>query len=318
MIITCFFIILGIAGANSFSDFLEGLLGYTIISCVSFLSIFIYNKYKSKRNRARNQLIYEYSRRMQERQNSDKLVGIQKFKELFSVVIQIKEDEDQLRNDLMYVKNILDSINPFTTIAFEVMFYEKHQSSIFLQRELDISEQEASDILLICDTLGLSFTSPEYDNFKDEDEFYKLIDINDLLDLEFFRNNNPQVLAEDNYSIEKVDLLDGREFEHFISQLLTTLGYKTRVTQASNDYGADVIAEKYNIKYVIQCKLYSSPVSNSAVQEVNASKSYYNAHVAIVVTNNTFTRNAIKLAEENNVLLWDRMTLIELMNKSTM
>ena len=86
------------------------------------------------------------------------------------------------------------------------------------------------------------------------------------------------------------------------------------VTQCSNDFGVDVIAYKDEIKYAIQCKKYSSPVGIKAVQEVIGSKSMNNCHVAVVLTNNIFTKNAKELAEKNNVLLWDRYKLIELIH----
>ena len=39
---------------------------------------------------------------------------------------------------------------------------------------------------------------------------------------------------------------------------------------------------------------------------------YYNADSAIVITNSYFTKSAIKLAKVNNVELWDRDKLINL------
>ena len=39
-----------------------------------------------------------------------------------------------------------------------------------------------------------------------------------------------------------------------------------------------------------------------------------NAHVAVVLSNNYFTKSAKELAEKNNVLLWDRNKLIEMIN----
>ena len=41
------------------------------------------------------------------------------------------------------------------------------------------------------------------------------------------------------------------------------------MTQGSHDYGGDIIAIKDQIKYVIQCKKYSSPVGIDAVQQVD-------------------------------------------------
>ncbi len=59
------------------------------------------------------------------------------------------------------------------------------------------------------------------------------------------------------------------------------------------------------IKIVVQAKFYSSSVGNKAVQEVIASKSFYNADSCMVVTNNTFTSAALELAKVNNVKLID-------------
>ena len=60
----------------------------------------------------------------------------------------------------------------------------------------------------------------------------------------------------------------------------------------------------FEIRSVVQAKFYSTPVGNKAVQEIVASKAYYkNAPHAIVITNNTFTPSAIKLAEANSVKL---------------
>lgn len=103
------------------------------------------------------------------------------------------------------------------------------------------------------------------------------------------------------------DYLDGFDFEEFVADLLKKNGFaRVSVTQASSDFGVDIITKLDGEKYVIQCKNYSSPIGNSAVQEVFAGMAYYDADVAVVITNNYFTRNAIKLAEKIGVELWDR------------
>lgn len=76
-------------------------------------------------------------------------------------------------------------------------------------------------------------------------------------------------------------------------------------TQKSGDYGADVIAEKDGIKYVFQCKYYTTQVGIEAVQQIYAAKDFYSAHVAIVVTNSVFSKAAKVLARELGVVLWD-------------
>ena len=110
-----------------------------------------------------------------------------------------------------------------------------------------------------------------------------------------------------NGEIIDYDTLEGIEFEDFVADLLKRNGFaRIKTTQASSDYGADIIAEADEIKYVFQCKNYSTPVGNSAVQEIFAAKAYYDADVAVVITNNFFTKNAVKLATKIGVELWDR------------
>lgn len=114
-----------------------------------------------------------------------------------------------------------------------------------------------------------------------------------------------------NYTIHDIDLMTGLEFEDFIYKLFMKLGYKTEKTQLSNDQGIDIIATKVNGKIGIQAKCYSSSVGNAAIQEVVAGKLFYQCDKIMVITNNLFTKSAIKLAETNNVILWDRNILKE-------
>ena len=61
---------------------------------------------------------------------------------------------------------------------------------------------------------------------------------------------------------------DGFEFEKRCAAFLKTKGYhKITVTPPSGDQGIDIIAYKSGLKYGIQCKYYSAPVGNKAVQE---------------------------------------------------
>lgn len=115
-------------------------------------------------------------------------------------------------------------------------------------------------------------------------------------------------------TVEEIDNLDGLEFENYCAELLKKNGYNNvKVTPASNDYGIDILCEKDNIKYAIQCKNYSSQLGNKCIQEAYSGKQYYNCHVGVVLTNNYFTHNAEQLAQKNGILLWDRNTLLKLM-----
>ncbi|MDR3492324.1 MAG: restriction endonuclease [Gammaproteobacteria bacterium] len=82
-----------------------------------------------------------------------------------------------------------------------------------------------------------------------------------------------------------VDAMGGYEFEDFLVVLFTTLGYDVQTTKRSGDQGADLFAEKFGKKIVIQAKNYSDNVGNAAVQQVLAAKTFYNCDESMVVTN---------------------------------
>lgn len=98
--------------------------------------------------------------------------------------------------------------------------------------------------------------------------------------------------------------MTGHDYEHLVAAYLKNKGYTgVKVTKGSGDYGVDVIAHKGKKRYAVQCKYYTSPVSLGAVQEAVAGKAMYGCNAAMVVTNNTFTKAAKELAEQNDVLL---------------
>jgi HJR/Mrr/RecB family endonuclease len=94
-----------------------------------------------------------------------------------------------------------------------------------------------------------------------------------------------------------------RDYEHLCADYPREVGWDTRVTTHSRDFGVDVIAEKAGHRIVIQCKMYSNPVGIKAVQEIAAGRVHEHAHSAIVVSNQRFTSAAIQVAATNNVLL---------------
>ena len=78
------------------------------------------------------------------------------------------------------------------------------------------------------------------------------------------------------------------------------------VTKSSGDQGIDVIAYNENVKYGIQCKYYSYPVGNQAVQQAYAGAKFYDCNIAVVMTNSTFTEPAKELAKKLGVQLWEK------------
>lgn len=111
------------------------------------------------------------------------------------------------------------------------------------------------------------------------------------------------------------DSMNGTEFEQFCADVLLKNNFKSiSLTEHSGDHGTDILAEKDDIIYAIQCKCYSSNIGNSAVQQALAGKNYYKADIAVVLTNRYFTEQAKEEAKIFNVKLWDRNKLLLLCN----
>ena len=93
----------------------------------------------------------------------------------------------------------------------------------------------------------------------------------------------------ENISIKDIDGLDGHAFEDVMYELFKNAGIKVEKTPKSRDYGADLIINTKLEKIVVQCKLYyNHNVGNSAIQEINTAKNYYDATMGVVITNSYF------------------------------
>ena len=121
------------------------------------------------------------------------------------------------------------------------------------------------------------------------------------------------ITIKNNVDIRVIDKMSGEEFEKLLGDYFKDRGYKVTLTPRSNDYGADLVLSKNRIRTIIQAKRYKNKVNNRAVQEIVSAKSVYNADKCMVVTNSYYTKNAIKLAKANDVILWDRDKLKQIL-----
>lgn len=125
-----------------------------------------------------------------------------------------------------------------------------------------------------------------------------------------FINNKKQKIS----SMQQVDTMTGMEFENFCVSILQRNGYQTiKQTKATGDQGIDIIAEKDHKKYAIQCKCYKNPVGNHSVMEACSGRIYYGCDVGVVMTNSTFTPQAIDHAKKTGVLLWNREIILNML-----
>lgn len=107
--------------------------------------------------------------------------------------------------------------------------------------------------------------------------------------------------------------MDPSEFEEYIANLFSKMGYKTKVTGGAYDEGIDVVAEKDGIKHYIQCKRFIT-----STVDVGAMRDFYGAiadHLAkgkgYFITTNKFTLGAERFAEDKPIELIDQFRLIK-------
>ncbi len=207
--------------------------------------------------------------------------------------LKLFNDNTTLRDVQLLQKSFIDSYTPESfvrTDEYKLRYFDYYICLLLWEQKV-LSPVEAISYIV------KGFVTENYEQIFS----YKKA----LWDNERYINNDFSI------ELKTIDLLhqyenvqNGYEFEEFCYTLYNELGYFVEHTQLSNDQGADLIIEKNGERIVVQAKHYSTPVGNKAVQEVVASKAFYNnATHAIVITNNTFTPSAIKLAEANAVTL---------------
>lgn len=241
------------------------------------------------------------------------------YKDSFSVYFDNEE--------FIYIYNILCSQYDYNSILADknTINYEEKINEVNIEEYIEITDYETI------------YTKLKKEYAEKLIAYSKFLSFDKIIDLIFSMNKNVEItfknIKRKKLKIEKDNILSGNlvnenqkinssfdyskitngyEFERFIAELYSKMGYIIeKITPKSGDQGADIIAIKDKLKYVIQVKFYSKPVGNKAVQEVIASKSYYKANKMQVVTNNSFTKSAKELAKANDVILIDGTNLQE-------
>ena len=91
------------------------------------------------------------------------------------------------------------------------------------------------------------------------------------------------------------------EYEHIVAEYFESKGYKTIVSQYSNDYGVDVFATKGKQKIAIQAKMFGGttrPINRQMIMELHGAKDYFDCTKAIIATDGRIIDNAIEVAQK--------------------
>ena len=123
-------------------------------------------------------------------------------------------------------------------------------------------------------------------------------------------------------TIIDIDRLNPNLFEATIAALYNKQGFEVYLTPYSNDKGADVVVLKNGENYLIQAKQSKSLVGNEAIQEICTAKNYYEDKFKeqfnlLTITNNDYSSSAVILAKSNDIKLFNRGHLEDLVTKNS-
>lgn len=97
--------------------------------------------------------------------------------------------------------------------------------------------------------------------------------------------------------IDKINEMDGIEFESFCCYIFSNLGYMARQTQATNDGGKDIVLINKKLqKTYVECKRYASDnlIGRELIQKLVGSAIGDGVINCIFVTTSAFNNNALE------------------------
>jgi Holliday junction resolvase len=110
---------------------------------------------------------------------------------------------------------------------------------------------------------------------------------------------------------ERIDGLDGLEFEIAVAELLPLVGFEQVERVGGFDKGADILAVREGVRTAVQVKRWSTPVYLKSVRQLVDGTRRYKCDSSLLVTNSFLTEPAIECAEEWQIEVWDRRILAD-------
>jgi hypothetical protein len=207
---------------------------------------------------------------------------------LFEIELE-REDGDVLKSIFAAVRKKADNVGSQESVL-NTLF------RLPIRRSYPTEEWSQGVVRMVLGDLNLAWTS----------DTEKIIDsILEETEVEDFERSLEAKVEHETKALPAYHDLDGYEFEEWLIGFFQRLGFRTAGTRKSRDQGADLVLQKSGLTYVVQAKKHTAAVTNSAVQQVVASKAIYGADKAIVVSTSSFTDAALELAVANGVELWD-------------
>ncbi len=105
-------------------------------------------------------------------------------------------------------------------------------------------------------------------------------------------------------SLSTMKNMPPRNFEYFISDIFTEMGYCSEVTKATGDGGKDIILFKDGKKYIVESKRYSNQkITVNQIRQFHSVIIDTGAIEGFFVTTSDFTKDAQKYAVDKSIVL---------------
>lgn len=137
-----------------------------------------------------------------------------------------------------------------------------------------------------------------------------------LVAMEFIRRGSYKIF-EANSKLDEIDKMDKEKFIRYIAELYKRQGYQVFILQEDRKLGCDIKAYKGKDSLCIKCVHADEGmvVDKDIISEAYSSIQLYKVKRCIVITNNSFTEQAIDLAQANKVKTLDRVEIHNLICK---
>ena len=138
-----------------------------------------------------------------------------------------------------------------------------------------------------------------------------VLQVYDQDDLIYFIDECKAIIDQYEYSEEdeafelpSLDSLTASQFEEVCVKYLEYKDFNNIILlPKSEDERVTIVAEKEEVKYAIRCIKSDTKVKEDVVLGIESGRKHYRCHVGMVITNSSFTKEAIKVAEEKMIIL---------------
>lgn len=104
-------------------------------------------------------------------------------------------------------------------------------------------------------------------------------------------------------TVEFLQNMNPRDFEHLIERLYDSMGYETELTTPQKDGGRDIIAKQVKPakreNLLIECKRYKNSIGVPIVRQLLGVVSSEKSNKGVLITPTKFTKSAVKFSQEN-------------------